>query len=247
MTSAASLCLAAFLAVVPLTSSTTARALGPAPNLVPLAPSELQLAPPDGALDPSDPRMGLRFTSAIANLGDAAFEFIGVPDSDTTGRAFQCVRFVSHMCVERMERGQLKFHSGHGHFHVQAFAQYAVVPLTEDGAPDFERTLVESPKVSFCLMDSSRQREPEPGQPDLAFYTTCTLAFQGISDGWADVYPHDLEGQFLPTDTLPDGTYALVVVADPLGQFWQSTASDDIAWTAFTLAQNGTVITSEEQ
>lgn len=247
MTRTVSLCIAAVLAGVVLGSNATAGAADPAPNLVPLAPSDLRLAPPDDAVDPSDPRIGLRFTSTIANFGGVPFEFIGVPESDTTGRAFQCVGFVSRVCVEREERGQLAFHSGHGHFHVEAFARYAIVPITDAGTPDLEQTLVEAPKVSFCLMDSSRQREPEPGRPDLAFYTTCTLAFQGISAGWADVYPYDLEGQFLPTDTLADGTYALVVSADPLEQFWQSTNLDDVAWRVFTLSQNGTVIKSEER
>lgn len=38
---------------------------------------------------------------------------------------------------------------------------------------------------------------------------------QGISVGWADIYPWDLPGQGLDISRVPDGTYWLMVTADP--------------------------------
>lgn len=249
MTAPRKLCALA-LACGALTTMEPVAAAEPMPNLVTRAPSDLQIGRPDDAGDPSDTRTGLRFSSTIANLGDEAFEFLGVPDvagDPEAATAYQCVAFASRACIAHEPRGSILWHAPHQHFHVQAFAAYGIYALDGAGEPDRAAgPIVSASKVSFCLMDSSREHEPEPLELNVAFYNTCTMAMQGISPGWGDIYEFDLPGQFLPLDGVPDGRYALVIEADPNKQFLQATSADDIAWTVFTVSGAGTTIIVDE-
>ena len=38
---------------------------------------------------------------------------------------------------------------------------------------------------------------------------------QGVSPGWVEEYPWDIEGQYVDITGLPEGAYFLVVTADP--------------------------------
>jgi hypothetical protein len=92
---------------------------------------------------------------------------------------------------ERRAQGCMLDHPGHDHWHFDAMAGYA---LRRPGETD---TLVERPKVSFCLRDNRRI----PGLPVVVrreHFGECERTGpQGISPGWVDIYKADLDGQWL--------------------------------------------------
>jgi len=71
-------------------------------------------------------------------------------------------------------------------------------------------TVATGKKRSFCLIDVERVDAWGRGA---AQFTDCNVA-QGISAGWADVYPARLPCQFLVIDGVGDGEYLLEVTID---------------------------------
>jgi len=65
-------------------------------------------------------------------------------------------------------------------------------------------------KRSFCLVDIERIDAGARGTPQ---FTDCN-SNQGISAGWADLYPARLKCQYIVIDSVPDGTYTLRVRID---------------------------------
>jgi hypothetical protein len=110
--------------------------------------------------------------------------------------------------------GTFEFHPEHDHWHFENFDSYEL----RDAAPDGSigtTVLASSRKVSFCLVDTwlaDSSLEHTGSQP----YTDCSQGgVQGISVGWADIYAWHLPGQSLDIAGLPNGTYLLLVTADP--------------------------------
>lgn len=188
---------------------------------------------------PSGPSF-LRFTTVIANRGDFALEILGRPTTDPDrAEAHQCLTWdPDRVCRRRVAVGDMTFHPQHNHFHFDDFAAYELRELLPDGTPDFSPNglLAASPKVSFCLQDSRRERADAPPQ----FYRACLGALQGISPGWSDVYGHTLAGQMLPVSAIADGTYALVFVADPSDLLHESDETNNLAWATVEIFANRT-------
>ncbi|MFN2526408.1 MAG: lysyl oxidase family protein, partial [Actinomycetota bacterium] len=162
------------------------------PNLVPLAPHDIEVRKIDGGNEPA-----LRFSVSIANEGDYAFELVARADgysSGTDAAAEQCVAWAGpRACSQRRSIGMLSYHDAHGHYHFEDFALYELRRLDKDGQPDMsESGLVRtSEKVSFCLQDVARHDDSDP------LYTTpwppyygcfAGQGVQGISPGWLDIY-----------------------------------------------------------
>lgn len=217
---------------------------GQLPDLVPLAPGSVRLGTADGEPYGSPPSV-LRFAISVANRGAFPLDVLGVPTSVERASALQCNAFAGERaCTGRREVGALVFHWNHQHWHIEAFARYELRPLLADGTPDLAADpLSVSDKVSFCLMDTAR----DPGTPEAplagtGLYATCTGFVQGISPGWMDVYTSGLFGQQLTIDGVPDGQYAIVVTANPLGLLLEADASNNVAFTAIALEDGGTTV-----
>lgn len=208
-----------------------ARVIGPGltlPNLVPdVTFAEVgywyDLAP-DGTVVQS-PR-NIRFSVAIRNDGAYAIDLLGEAGTDLTSTSVQqCVSWTVNVCRARERVGGFMWHPEHNHFHFQEFATYELRRLDADGRVDRsdEGLLQIAPKVSFCLMDyeASSSEAPPP------FYVQCLGVNQGISPGWADVYPNFLPGQGLVSEGLPDGLYAIVVRVDPFGRLYETSDADN--------------------
>lgn len=114
-------------------------------------------------------------------------------------------------------------HPTHDHWHFVAMASYRLVDLTPR-----RRVVVGHPKVSFCLRDN----RPVPGarqRQRREYFGECgRTRVQGISPGWVDVYDVDTPGQSLRLPgRLPDGTYCLVLRADPLDRLVEADEDDN--------------------
>lgn len=108
--------------------------------------------------------------------------------------------------------------SCHGHYHYKDFTNYEL--LSADG------TVVETGrKQAFCLMDLQNWGSPDPAVYD--------CANQGISPGWADVYDHTLDCQWLDVTDVRRGNYLLRVtvnyarVLDPTKGVYETTTADN--------------------
>ncbi|WP_040320270.1 lysyl oxidase family protein [Aeromicrobium marinum] len=185
------------------------------PDLTTLPASSVQM-------DTSSGVRLLRFGTTLANVGVGPLEL--VPDGAVTCPAGER-SFGQDVRVDVDEDGEYSrdvdvrterfggvcslFHADHDHWHIEGSARYEL--FTDDGEP-----VIEQDKVSFCLRDT----DLVPGQPltvGLTYGACSRDALQGISPGWGDLYDFDLNGQVMPLPAdLADGTYCLVMTADPL-------------------------------
>ena len=101
----------------------------------------------------------------------------------------------------------------HEHWHLLNFECYELRPAGGGTRRVLDR------KTGFCLGDRYCTRgRALPAQPPVPRYTSrCGLGdtgrlrlVEGISVGYGDDYPANLEGQFLPLTGLPAGRYVLI-------------------------------------
>lgn len=108
--------------------------------------------------------------------------------------------------------GCMIFHPTHNHWHFDHFARYLL--RSESTGAIVARTT----KVSFCILDSTREYPGLPGSPSSGYYGTLGCgpdSPEGLSIGWSDTYGAYLPGQNLDVTGLPAGDYCVVERADP--------------------------------
>lgn len=94
----------------------------------------------------------------------------------------------------------------HGHHHLSGAASYEL--LSADG-----RSVLVGRKQAFCLRDNapfSSASGPSQGYD---------CDYQGITAGWEDIYPKNLDCQWLDITGLAGGTYTLKVTVNPIRVF----------------------------
>jgi hypothetical protein len=172
-------------------------------------------------------RHRLRFTTTTANLGAGVVELEPQKDDcDADGNFENDRTAVQHVYLDEdgngvydpaedvtfdaVTVGCFVFHAVHDHWHFEDFARYRLVN------PRTGRTVATQAKVGFCVVDNYRWRAELPGSPANATYRSCRPgAEQGLSVGWADVYPAFLAAQWLDVSGLSPGRYCLVQRVDP--------------------------------
>jgi hypothetical protein len=167
----------------------------------------------------------LRLTNSVVNAGEGPLEMWGtlLPGTGT------------HQVIQRMYDteggyaeqvvGRFIFHPEHSHWHLDGFSLYELWSVNPDGTLD--QVLATSGKVSFCLRDIRRSRQPVVAAS--AAFTSCGARRQGISAGWIDTYQYYLPGQTVDVTGLPDGRYALMSTADPLNLIRESEEGNNFA------------------
>ena len=209
-----------------------------------LLPDLQSLPPEDVGIEVLDDTRRLRFTSVIANSGIGPVETLpdGLrPCPDGQRHASQVIyhdvdgdgQFDRETDTRTSTRpaGCMLDHPGHEHWHFDAAARYA---LTEPGSLE---PIVEAAKVSFCWRDNREVPAAADPRPD-EHYGDCGYdEVQGITPGWADVYPDHLDDQHLDLpDDLSDGVYCLWNEADPLRLLVESDDSNNAAVIAIDIA-----------
>lgn len=220
----------------------------PDPRPVPghglLRPNLQSLPPEDLVIELADGERRLRFTSIIANSGLGPIETDPdglLPCPEGQRHASQVLyrdangdgRYERSVDTATLSRpaGCMLDHEGHEHWHFDAAARYALT------APGSDEPVAVAEKVSFCWRDNREvpaEADPRPGQ----HYGDCTRdTVQGITPGWADVYPERLDDQHLdlPAD-LADGVYCLWNEADPLGLLLETDETDNAAVAAVQIS-----------
>ncbi len=185
----------------------------------------------------------LRFATALANGGLGAFEInatttiITNPDGSQSQVVNQKI-FDSNGTTTLRQAGTVSYHGEHGHFHFDdmALAQIRLRP----GGTGVGAVIASGPKVSFCLLDSTRFNPSLPNSPALAAYLTCTVGTQGISVGWNDIYAAGLEGQSIDITGIPNGDYWLEVIADPTNRIAETDDTNNTTRIAITITSQPT-------
>lgn len=212
------------------------------PNLVALAPFDLQIAPADAG----DGSLAIRFATGAANRGEHALELSGQPSGPSDAIAHQCVAWLQpRVCAQRQEVGSFGWHPDHGHFHFEDFARYDLRKLRRNGKPDLRKRglVATSGKISYCIIDY----EPDDSDRSLLYsqpyplYYSCAagIGVQGISPGWKDIYVEETPGQQIPLKGIPDGFYALIVTFDPADRLLETDETDNIALAKIELTSGG--------
>ena len=212
------------------------------PNLVPMPAENVFVADADQVEDfnAPQPERAVRFGTTTFNMGDYPLDLIFAPgslaDVEQNGRdILQCTGFVGPVCTQRTFAGRAFYHGIHGHWHMEAYADYALLPVTEGGLPDFDAPPVApGEKASFCVMDTTAS--DDAAATDVATYATCDSVRQGMTAKHGDTYDRGLYGQQIVIDDVPPGIYALVITVDPTDRLSETSRSDNRSWVVIDLA-----------
>jgi hypothetical protein len=113
----------------------------------------------------------------------------------------------------------------HQHYHFLGFSNYTL--YEQDGTT----VAATGHKQSFCLEDVE-QYQAAPA-PDPADPFTCND--QGLHVGWEDVYPADIDCQWVDITGVPPGDYLLEVAINTAGYLPESNYANDTATVPVTI------------
>jgi hypothetical protein len=117
---------------------------------------------------------------------------------------------------------------GHEHWHFSDFANYNLL----DAAGTH---VMRSGKEAFCLAPTDAENLTVPGaewRPSYLGFSQCgTQASISLSEtlptGWGDTYVQSLPGQSFDISGLPNGTYQIEVLANPLGRLIETNTTNN--------------------
>lgn len=202
------------------------------PDLAPVAPYDLRYAVEDG-------RTRLRFTATFWNRGKGALELhtndpaAANATIDSSFSAFQRMFRADGTTADRPV-GILFWHEIHNHFHYDDFGHYTL-DLVRPAVAGATVTQSVTEKTTFCMRDDEAIGAPADGTKQGRKYMGCGGGTQGVSIGWADVYPSTLPDQFFDVTGFPAGVYKLTFSVDPDGSFAETRRDNNVSATLVEL------------
>ena len=175
------------------------------PDLITVIPGQIQVVNPgkDGKTEL------LRFSNAIANLGDGPWHMRPEFPLNTLDpqKAIQELYDASGSKVAEKVVSQFEFHPTHNHWHINGVALFEVRASRggRTGGADIGAVYGRnSIKTTFCLIDWIRyEGNSNNGKKSDRVYFDCMGATQGISVGWVDQYHQATDGQELDITGAP--------------------------------------------
>jgi hypothetical protein len=135
--------------------------------------------------------------------------------------------------IGRVRAGTMGFDSkpGHNHWHFEQFARYQLL----DSA---QKLTLRSHKVGFCIAPTDPVNLLAPQavwQPNTTgLFGACgnpsVLSVQEMMPiGWGDTYSQSVAGQAFDITSVPNGTYYIQVMANPLHVLYESNTHNDVS------------------
>jgi hypothetical protein len=112
-----------------------------------------------------------------------------------------------------------QFSACHQHYHFAGFSRYVLYEA------DGMTLAAQGHKQSFCLEDV----EPYAAMPGRDPAAPFDCANQGLHVGWEDVYPNDIDCQWIDITGVPAGDYVLSVAINAAGYLPESDYTNDSA------------------
>ncbi len=203
------------------------------PDLVQDVPAEIGVSQAGAAY-----RLGFR--SSVQNHGQGPLVVRGHRSAPTDPMiADQAISIAGSGATSTVPAvGRMEFNDAHWHWHYLGFDRYELRRSGDDAlvAPDR--------KTGFCLGDRFNLDFPYAIGPFT--YSDCkpgdTQALsvdEGISVGYGDDYPPQLEGQYIDVTGVAPGTYTLVFRANADGALRESDYANNVASAAIALWPGG--------
>jgi hypothetical protein len=147
-------------------------------------------------------------------------------------KAYQYFRLGGHI-IGRTRAGTMRFDSrhGHNHWHFEQFARYQLLTATK-------KLAVRSHKQGFCIGPSDPVDLLAPHavwQPPLIGLIgqcgspTALWVREMLPAGWGDTYFQSVVGQSFDITSVPNGTYYIEVIANPLRVLHETSTSNDVS------------------
>lgn len=147
----------------------------------------------------------LRFTTEIRNVGTAPV-VLGSPEDNPIFAFDEC----------------------HEHYHRQDSLDYEL--FSADG-----ESMTVGRKQSYCWVDSEPILDMPLTDPLFPNDGAACMGNQGLTNGWSDVYGHDLDCQWVDVTGLPAGEYRLRVTVNPDASVAESRLDNNVAEVMITL------------
>lgn len=119
-----------------------------------------------------------------------------------------------------------EFSECHNHYHFEEYASYRLINR------DTGEVAARGHKQAFCLIDLSRY-SPNAGPRQY------NCGFQGISQGWSDIYSSGLDCQWVDITGVPGGTYILEVHVNPERIFEELNYENNITQVEVVIPPDG--------
>jgi len=142
--------------------------------------------------------------------------------------------YLSHgKVVGKSRAGTMGFDTrkGHNHWHFQQFAQYRLLNA-------HKKLIVRSRKVGFCIAPTDSidlLLRHATWQPSFIGFTgacgspTALWVRETLPLGWGDTYFQFIAGQSFNIGNLPNGTYYIEVIANPLHRLFETNYRNDVS------------------
>jgi hypothetical protein len=151
--------------------------------------------------------------------------------------------------------GRMVWHNGHGHFHLEGYANYRLLTKNPDGTAGpvakrsgFDGSDAVGDKIGFCLINISNSftlpgtntsSSTLPGYNRAGQPSTSCGFVQGIHTGKADVYDSIYDGQWIDVTGVPNGNYFLEVTLDASNVIQESDEANNRVLIPYTLNAGG--------
>ena len=180
----------------------------------------------------------VQFAATVWNAGPAPLSADGfrIPGQDLMDAYQNFFRDDVRVGHRRVGTFEYDIRPGHEHWHFTDFARYSL--LDAEG-----HEVLRSGKEAFCLAATDAEDLTVPGadwRPDAIGFSECgtrgSLSLREVLPvGWGDTYVQSLPGQSFDITDLPNGTYLVEVVANPVGRLVETTRDNNRALREITI------------
>jgi hypothetical protein len=176
------------------------------PDLVVSPPRELYL-------EITSDIKNLRFSTTFINTGKGDLKILS--DHDPESEVTTATQIITRKDGSEEEHriGTFVFHPTHEHWHIEEYVIFQIWSLNEN--EEKGEMLVSTDKMSFCIWDEEEYKLTLENASETRKYIGCNNEVQGISVGWSDTYPADMDGQSIDISQIPDGRYLVSTVINP--------------------------------